>query len=146
MLGMELASDMIIAKVIKLAAQHTDIVALWLYGSRALGTAHAGSDYDVAVAFQDFSLMEADRRLRPHLLAMDWRAALGLSEKQLTIVDINTVPIPLALNVIQANGLLLAKDDLRVIREHNRIWGLWSDIQWHQYAVDNAAPGAGASA
>lgn len=40
------------AKIIALATEHSDIEVLWLYGSYAKGTSHAGSDIDLAVVFK----------------------------------------------------------------------------------------------
>lgn len=48
-----------------LAARDNEIAVLWLYGSRAKGTASSGSDYDLAVAFHTFEKDPLERRLRP---------------------------------------------------------------------------------
>ena len=126
--------DDILAKIVALAQSDASVAAVWLYGSRAEGRSRAESDYDIAVAFQKSLANDADRCLRPQLLASEWRRKTGLAEPHLSIVDINRVPIPLAVNIIEANRLLFSRDDLRVVREQNRIWGLWSDILWHQSA------------
>ena len=124
--------DKLLSEVIELASKNQDIDVLWLYGSRARGDHTDTSDYDLAVAFNTFSLSPYDRALRPELLAIDWRLQLHLSETQLSVVDINLIPIPLALNVIEADHPLLINDDLRFLRERGRIWALWADIKERQ--------------
>ena len=122
-------NDKILRKIIALAAQNADVCILWLYGSRASGTASASSDFDLAVAFNTFPNDSFVVATRPELLAMEWRSALGLPEDKLSVVDINHCPMPLALNIIEADRPLLVKDDLRLAREQTRVWGLWSDLQ-----------------
>lgn len=105
-----------------LAATHSEVVTLWLYGSQAKGTASEHSDWDLAVAFDPVKLEDVlDNRLRAELLAMDWQRALGLSEGKLSIVDINLAPIPLAFGIIDANKVLYSRDDGRRMREEARI-------------------------
>lgn len=117
----------------ELAARDNEIAALWLYGSRAKGTAGEGSDYDLAVAFRSFEQDALKRRLRAELLAQAWQEALGLPESELSIVDINLAPLPLAHVIIHTGKLIHANDRLRVIREENRITSMWElDHQYHQ--------------
>ncbi|MEA3252480.1 MAG: nucleotidyltransferase domain-containing protein [Pseudomonadota bacterium] len=117
----------------ELAAGNDEIAVLWLYGSRAKGTANEGSDYDLAVAFRTFEKDALERRLRPQLLAQTWQDELGLSEEQLSIVDINLAPLPLAHAVIRTGRVLRANDKLRLIREEQRITSMWEiDHQYHQ--------------
>ncbi|WP_299316615.1 nucleotidyltransferase domain-containing protein [uncultured Halomonas sp.] len=116
-----------------LAAKEHNIAVLWLYGSRAKGTESAESDYDLAVAFQDFHQDPLGRRLRPELLAQAWQDELGLSDAELSIIDINLAPLPLAHVVIRTGQVLRANDRLRLIREENRITSMWElDHQYHQ--------------
>ena len=124
-------SDKLCDQIIELARNNPEVKLLWLYGSRANGTACASSDYDFAVAFDSRLDSPLERRLRPELLTMDWQREIKASDNVLSLVDINLAPLPLALNIIGDDSqLLLNKDDLRYIRELNRIWGLWSDSQW----------------
>lgn len=117
----------------ELAVRDDEIAVLWLYGSRAKGTASEASDYDLAVAFRNFEKDALERRLRPQLLAQAWQDELGLSEDQLSIVDINLAPLPLAHVVIRTGRVLLASDKLRLIREEQRITSMWEiDHQYHQ--------------
>ncbi|MGJ7461836.1 type VII toxin-antitoxin system MntA family adenylyltransferase antitoxin [Halomonas sp. MA07-2] len=117
----------------KLASHDDEIAALWLYGSRAKGTATAGSDFDLAVAFRTFEKDPLERRLRPELLVQTWQDTLGMEDAELSIVDINLAPLPLAHAIIRTGQLLHANDRLRVIREENRITSMWElDHLYHQ--------------
>lgn len=104
-----------------LAERDSDIVIVWLYGSRAKGEAHANSDYDFAVAFKTFLKDPVEKRLRPECLALDWQRALGLHDFQLSVVDINQAPIPLAWEIIRADTVLFCRDDERLWQEERRI-------------------------
>ena len=71
---MKLDSDML-EQLIFLASSNPLVQVLWLYGSRAKGTAGPSSDWDLAVAFdpvkQSGPLGAAlENRLRPELLAL----------------------------------------------------------------------------
>jgi predicted nucleotidyltransferase len=108
--------------IIELAQQNADIAIVWLYGSRAKGTANINSDYDLAVAFKTFIKDDPlEKRLRPECLALDWQRALGLHDFQLSIVDINQVPIPLAWEIIEPDCVLYCGDESRLWQETQRI-------------------------
>jgi len=115
-------SSEIIKQLIIKAKQNLDIVIVWLYGSRATGMAHQHSDYDIAVAFKNFIQNDPmEKRLRPECLALDWQHDLGLHEFQLSVVDINQAPIPLAWEIIQAEQMLYTQDENRLWQEIRRI-------------------------
>ena len=117
-----LPTDPMISNIITLAEQTPDLAILWLYGSRARGTHREDSDYDLAVAFQTFIRDNPlETRLRPELLAMDWRRALGLPEHQLSVIDINQVGVSLAYHVIQNHEPIFCCDPRRLITEENRV-------------------------
>ncbi len=117
-----LNKDRTINSIVSLARQTPEIVVLWLYGSRAKGVAHERSDYDLAVAFRDFVKDDpVERRLRPECLALDWQRALSLREGELSIVDINLAPIPLAFEIIDADSVLFCRDEDRLWRETMRV-------------------------
>jgi predicted nucleotidyltransferase len=103
----------------------SDIAVLWLYGSRAKGNATAESDYDLAVAFAEPFSDPLERRLRPELLAQHWQDLLGLPEDKLSIIDIDQLPIPLAMAVIRTGRPLCVNDPLRLAQEENRVTSMW---------------------
>ena len=116
-------SDSVIATLIALAEQTPEVGILWLYGSRARGTQRSDSDYDLAVAFQFFIRDNPlESRLRPEMLAMDWRCALGFQENQLSVIDINQVGVALAYHVIANHEPLFCRDPKRLLNEQNRVF------------------------
>ena len=74
------------------------------------------------MAFKSFIKNDPlEKRLRPECLALDWQQALGLHDFQLSIVDINQAPIPLAFEIIQTNNVLFCRDEDRLWQETLRI-------------------------
>ena len=114
--------DAVIAQLIELASADENIEVLWLFGSRARGNANANSDYDLAVAYEDVLPDLAERRLRPELLAMDWKDTVN---KDISIVDINDAPTPLAAAIINDNCVLYCRRPFRLHSEEQRIWSKW---------------------
>lgn len=116
--------DKIIRQVIELAQKDSNILILWLYGSRAKGQFTPLSDYDFAIACKNTTPEPTlETRLQPEILALQWIQALHLKDDQLSVVDINQAPIPLALEIIRPNCVLICKDPIRLAREENRITG-----------------------
>lgn len=113
----------IIERVTEFAGENNDIAVMWLYGSRADNSFHEKSDYDLAIAFNRFLTDPLDKRLRPEMLALEWQSLLKLDEHTLSIVDINQIPIVLAYEIIQYNKVLFCRDEKRLWREENRIYG-----------------------
>lgn len=112
----------LLQKIAELAENDPDIAVVWLYGSRAKGNAHTSSDYDLAVAFNCFIKDDPiQKRLRLECLTLDWQQALGLHDFQLSVVDINQAPIPLAFAIIQADTVIFCRDENRLWRETLRI-------------------------
>lgn len=114
--------DPTIGRLIALAEATPDIAILWLYGSRARGTERPDSDYDLAAAFRTFIRDHPlETRLRPELLAIDWRMALGFPDDRLSVVDIDRVDIPLAYHVVMRGTVLYCRDRRRLLTEEKRI-------------------------
>jgi len=119
-----------IKQIVQLAEHNPEVEIVWLYGSRARGNAHSQSDYDLAIAFKTYIEDPIERRLRPELLALKWCKQLN---NQLSIIDINQVPLPLAYTVIQDNKLLYSQNDYRRMVEEQRIMSKWElDHTYHQ--------------
>lgn len=127
------SSNRIIQKIQTMAKKHENVAVLWLYGSRAKGLEQADSDYDLAVAFNHFPDDAWQQRLQPENLAHEWAEKLGLEEKKLSVIDINHVPIQLAMAVIEHGKLLQSNNELRLIKEENRITSMWEiDHMYHR--------------
>tara|TARA_R110000868_G_scaffold135897_8_gene348600 strand:- start:788 stop:1198 length:411 start_codon:yes stop_codon:yes gene_type:complete len=119
-------------KIIELAMQHCDIEILWLYGSYAKGTFHAGSDIDLAVVFKDWEEDIIERRLKSELLAMEWQKELGLKDGDISILDMEIASIPIAMSVLSTGKLLLSKNNSRQLKEQQRIMSKWEiDYLYH---------------
>lgn len=118
-------SEQIVPKLQQLASHNADIAAIWLYGSRVNGRARQDSDYDLAVAFRDFSLDPMHRYTRPHTLALDWAAALSVPAQLLSVVDINQAPIYLAYQIIDTGQLIYNDASPRAWQEISRINSLF---------------------
>lgn len=119
--------------IIELAQNNSDVLVLWLYGSRAKGNARPDSDYDLAIAFKQFPKDITERRLRPELLAIDWSNTLKISSEKISIVDINLAPISLAWEIIRDGKVLFANDPLRQVREELRISSMYElDLLYHR--------------
>ena len=114
----------------ELALADSEVVVVWLYGSQAGGTASEHSDIDLAVTYASYVPDSVRRRLRPELMALDWAQALGLSEGELSVVDIRQAPIPLAFSVIEQGRVLLSKDEGQRMFEEQRIMSMWEDYQY----------------
>lgn len=125
--------EVVLQRLADLAAGNSAIEVLWLYGSRAKGTASSSSDFDLAVAFRDMLSEPVERRLRPELLAQDWADAVSLSTEQLSVADINLVPVPLAYAIVTSGRTLFVRNGLRLAREENRATSMWElDYQYHK--------------
>jgi predicted nucleotidyltransferase len=99
-----------------------DIEVIWLYGSQAKGTAHSQSDIDLAIAFKNFNLSELDKKLRPQELTLILSEQLNLPDGTLSIIDINTVPVYLAINVVEYGRVIYSKNSSREFKETQRIY------------------------
>jgi predicted nucleotidyltransferase len=70
----------VLEAVVESARSQDDIAAVWLYGSRARGDHHEGSDYDLAVVYTDWPEDAMERRLRPELQGQAWQDDLKLPQ------------------------------------------------------------------
>ncbi len=128
-------------QIIDLAQANDALELLWLYGSQAKGKAHKNSDIDLAVAFKVWEKDPLERRLRPELLALEWLHQLNLSEGQLSVLDINQAPIPIAMSVLQSGKLLLSKNRSRQFQEQQRIMSKWEIDYLYHYQKQRAIYG-----
>jgi hypothetical protein len=79
--------------------------------------------------------------LRPELLALDWQIEFNLNEGQLSILDINQAPIPLAMSVLQSGQLLMSKNPSRHWQERQRIQSRWEIDYLYHYQHQQALYG-----
>jgi predicted nucleotidyltransferase len=107
--------DHLLPQIIQLAETNNEIDALYLYGSHAKGNANEQSDIDLAVIFSATEQEQCQkdalkRRLRPELLAIDWNQQLKLPENSLSILDLESGPVPLGMAVLKTGKLLVNKN------------------------------------
>jgi predicted nucleotidyltransferase len=114
--------DAVLAGIISLAASNADVEVVWLYGSRATGSYHEASDFDLAIAFKDFTLSPSDKLSRPHEIAMDWALALDVPTDVISIVDVNQIPAYLGFNVVEYGVIVYQEPSARSYKEANRIY------------------------
>ena len=75
----------VIHQLITLANSNPQVQVLWLYGSRAKGTAGPASDWDLAVAFDPIK----QSGLLGTALKNCWRCSGNESWGKLSVIDIN---------------------------------------------------------
>lgn len=131
--------SIIIKQLIELVQVQPEITALWLYGSRARGQQHEQSDYDLAVLYNVYEKDPLERRLRSETLAYTWMQALQKrgNGAEISIVDIDIIPVPLAFTVVSDNCLLYTQNELQVMQKEQQIFSKWElDYKYHvrQYA------------
>ena len=133
--GQQKECSAVFSRLCSYAKQDHDIVALWLYGSRARNTARCESDYDLAVMFDRYIDDTLERRLRPEELALHWQQQLKHDLGWLvsiSVLDIDEAGLPLAYSVICDNTLLWSCNDLRAIKKESEILSRWEiDYQYH---------------
>ncbi len=120
------SSSRVLELVADLVKENDDIEVLWLYGSYAKNTNDIHSDLDLAVAFTpDFG---GDAHGYPcDELAYQWSKK---TDKKISVVNINRVPVPLASSIIQDGKILACKNYLRLHSEMQRIWSLWENFRY----------------
>ncbi len=126
-----MAQDPILRRLICLAQESPDISALWLYGSRARGDHRVDSDYDVALSYKMRLADALDNRLRPELLSSKWSHLLG---EEISVVDIDLVPVPLAAAIADEGLLLLDKAPKDTAWLYHKIWSKWDEWQYNRSA------------
>ena len=66
------------------------------------------------------------------LLAIEWQNTLNLNDGELSVLDMNNAPIPIAMSVLQSGELLLSKNVSRQLQEQQRIMSKWEiDYLYH---------------
>lgn len=119
-------TDKTVELLIELAANASAIEVVWLYGSRAREDHQADSDYDLAIAVKTDNISVRDQYFNDEL-AYQWSNS---SHSKISVVDINDIPVPLAISVVNDGKVLLSKNDLRLHSEMQRIWSLWEEYRY----------------
>jgi predicted nucleotidyltransferase len=123
--------DPVLRKLVCLAQESSGICALWLYGSRARGDHRVDSDYDVALSYNMRLADTLDNRLRPELISSEWSQLLG---EDISVVDIDLIPTPLAAAIADEGKLLLDKAPKDTAWMYHKIWSKWDEWQYNRSA------------
>lgn len=99
-----LQNDLMLKEIVQTIYAHYQVDAIYLYGSRAKGTALENSDWDIAVLFSDFIKDILEQINRPQYLEAILQRKLNLYDK-ISIVDLELVPPPLQYNIIRGKKL-----------------------------------------
>ncbi|MBL7004090.1 MAG: nucleotidyltransferase domain-containing protein [Gammaproteobacteria bacterium] len=116
----------VIDQIIVEAEKNKFIDIVWLYGSQAKGLASKESDYDLAVALSNEAKAGEIESLVEDI-SYHWTEKL---EREISVVNINKIPVPLAYSVITDGEVIFCDDNLRLHTEESRIWALWESYRY----------------
>ena len=103
-----------------------------LVGSRAEGSAHAHSDWDIAIQWvRTLSLTEQLRRTE--LLRHQLRLALKLDEDKIDLIDVSGAGLAMRALVAEEGKELVVQDDLAWIRFLSATWFELEDHYWREH-------------
>ena len=106
-----------------------------LVGSRAEGSAHAHSDWDIAIQWaRTLSLTEQLRRTE--LLRHQLRLALKLDEDKIDLIDVSGAGLTMRALVAEQGKELVVQDDLAWIRF---LSATWFELEDHFWRAQHAA-------
>jgi predicted nucleotidyltransferase len=115
-----------IEKITSQLEQMTTVEIAWLYGSRATNSYSEESDFDIAV------VLKPDPN-DSHQIVDDTQyllAELDGINVPVSVVNLVTAPVPLALNVIDEGLVIVCNSDFRLRQEQQRIWSLWEEYKY----------------
>lgn len=110
-------------------AQRAGLAFAVLVGSRAAGTAHEGSDWDIAIQWSK-NMSATDKLLATELLRQDLRHALQVNENQVDLIDLADARLAMCALVAEEGIPLHITDDLAWVRFLQNTWAELEDNQW----------------
>jgi predicted nucleotidyltransferase len=117
-------AETVVAKALPILGAHPGLVAAYLFGSVARGTAKPSSDVDLAVLY-------AERP--PPVLGSPPRKLEGALERELRcpveVVCLNTAPPDLAIRVLRGGRLILERDRAARIRFEVNLRNVYWDLE-----------------
>jgi len=134
--------DILAEQMTDLIQTYAEVDAIYLYGSRAKQTAHANSDWDIAVIFTHYELDALTRLLRPQLLEARLERELNRYQ-QLSVIDLETVSVYLQYSILMAAVKWFDKNVPHVKRIEQSILSKWEkDYERYCLRTSLAAPSA----
>lgn len=122
--------DKTLIQLVALTKDDDGIQAVWLYGSRARGSASDNSDYDLAILFKQHINEPLINRIRVQELNNKLSSQVN---QEVNLIDISTAPVPLAMTVVTDNSLLLDKNSWLRMRCEQGIMSKWElDYQYNK--------------
>ncbi len=108
-----------------------DLLFAVLVGSRADGTAHAGSDWDIAVLWNAsidwITVVAAHERLRREIALV-----LGVTEDRIDLIDLSRANLAMRANVVENGSVLKGEDSLGWVHFMARTWRELEYFYWEQ--------------
>lgn len=102
-----------------------------LVGSRANGTAHAESDWDIAVMW-DVSIDWMESLAAHETLRRALAASLNVSEERIDLIDLARANLAMRANVAEDGVILAGEDSLSWVHFLNRTWRELESFYWEQ--------------
>ncbi len=134
--------DILAEQMTDLIQTYAEVDAIYLYGSRAKQTAHANSDWDIAVIFTHYEPDALTRLLRPQLLEARLERELNRYQ-QLSVIDLETVSVYLQYSILMVAVKWFDKNVPHVKRIEQSILSKWEkDYERYCLRTSLAAPSA----
>lgn len=126
--------------ITRIIQAHAPVDAIYLYGSRAKGTAHENSDWDIAVIFTDYETDLMTRVLRPQQLEAALERELKLYN-QISVVDLETAPMYLQYSILMSAVKWFDRNVPHVKRVEQSILSKW-EKDYERYCVRTSVDSA----
>lgn len=117
-------SNTLAENITRVIHAHAPVDAIYLYGSRAKQTAHADSDWDIAVVFSHFEPDVSARLLRPQMLEAALERELKLYN-QISVIDLEAVPVLLQYSTLMSAVKWFDRNVPHVKRVEQSILSKW---------------------
>ena len=116
--------DLLAKNITRVIQDHAPVDAIYLYGSRAKQTAHAHSDWDIAVIFSDYETDLSARLLRPQWLEAAIERELKLYN-QVSVIDLEAAPVYLQYSILMSAVKWFDRNVPHVKRVEQSILSKW---------------------